>query len=69
MTHYQQKKIETVVGFLQKNTPTKTTNVIVENVTVNLGTSYDSSVLDVTNIKSISLIGVRVYLLLITYVI
>jgi len=57
MTHYQQKKIETALGLLQKNAPTKTTNVLINNVTVNLETSTESSVLDVTNVKSISLVG------------
>ena len=57
MAHYQQKKIETALGLLQKNTPTKTTNVLINNVTVNLGTSTESSVLDVTNVGSISLVG------------
>lgn len=57
MTHYQQKKIETALGLLQKNAPTKTTNVLINNVTVNLGTSTESSVLDVTNVTSISLVG------------
>jgi hypothetical protein len=57
MAHYQQKKIETALGLLQKNTPTKTSNVLINYVTVNLGTSTESSVLDVTNVTSISLVG------------
>lgn len=58
MAHYQQKKIETALGLLQKNTPTKTASVLIDNITVNLETSYMSpNIIDVTDIKSISLTG------------
>ena len=58
MAHYQQKKIETALGLLQKNTPTKTSSVLIDNITVNLETSYMSpNIIDVTDIKSISLTG------------
>ena len=58
MAYYQQKKIETALGLLQKNTPTKTINVLLDNTTVNLNTSNtESAIIDVTDIKSISLVG------------
>jgi len=58
MAHYQQKKIETALGLLQKNTPTKTASVLIDNITVNLGSSYIlADIIDVTNIKSMSLTG------------
>jgi len=61
MAYYQQKKIETAIGLLQKNTPTKTSSVLIDNITVNLGTSYIlADIIDVTNIKSMSLTGYQV---------
>jgi hypothetical protein len=58
MAYYQQKKIESALGLLQKNTPTKTINILLDNETVNLNTSNtESAIIDVTDIKSISLVG------------
>ena len=58
MAYYQQKKLEAALGLLQKNTPTKTSSVLIDNTTVNLETSdTESAIIDVTDIKSISLTG------------
>ena len=58
MAYYQQKKLEAALGLLQKNTPTKTSSVLIDNITVNLETSdTESAIIDVTDIKSISLTG------------
>ena len=57
MAHYQQKKIETALGLLQKNTPTKTASLLVDSVTLNTGTLQAMDMVDVTNVKSMSLTG------------
>jgi len=60
MAHYQQKKIETALGLLQKNTPTKTASLLVDNITVNTETFEQTAIIDVTNVKSMSLTGNQV---------
>ena len=57
MAYYQQKKIESALGLLQKNTPTKTSSLLVDNVTLNTGTQQAMPMVDVTNVKSMSLTG------------